>query len=126
METKAPQTTKTCVACGKNLRNVFSSDPGGGLYDNRYQFEDSLWIGFHGGYGMFLDNFNATIAENEFMAESPEELTYKEERLLPGQPDYEAVICHDCAHELCEKVPWIKSLLEDPKHNVCMGPDDQQ
>lgn len=23
----------------------------------------------------------------------------------------EAVLCHECAHELCETVPWINTLL---------------
>lgn len=25
--------------------------------------------------------------------------------------DYAAVLCHDCAHDLCEKNPWIAALL---------------
>jgi hypothetical protein len=36
---------------------------------------------------------------------------YEEERTTPGQPDYEAVICHECAHWLCEMMPWISKLL---------------
>ena len=99
-----------------------------------YQFENALWIGFRGGYGMFVDNLEANLPINTedrwlrgrdgdyltFVEENgrihpipdphwkPE---YREERILPDRPDYEAVLCHDCAHALCEAVPWIERLL---------------
>lgn len=73
-----------CYSCGLDL------EPVGGFKTN-YQFDNSLWLGFHGGYGMFIDPMVRTpvLGANE-----------------------EAVICHDCAHELCAKVPWIEKLLD--------------
>lgn len=57
--------------------------------DTKYQFDNALWIKFSGGYGMFIDPMT--------------------------DDDPEAVICHECAHKLCEQNPWIMKLL-DP-HN---------
>ena len=110
-----------------------------------YQFDNALWIGFHGGYGMFVDNLDATHANNtedrwlrdedgEYLTEpkgvragsgpltdrivwgdrpieNPQwKPTYIEERIL-DQPDYEAVLCHDCAHDMCAREPWLALLL---------------
>lgn len=80
-------TVTVCIACDKNLPLV---DEGS---ETNYHFDNALWIGFHGGYGMFVDN----------------EITGSE--VLEGT-DYEAVLCHACAHELCDKNPWIKKLLK--------------
>src|SRR5205807_3038064 len=40
-----------------------------------------------------------------------EKAEYEEPRVLPGRPDKECVICHECAHVLCEKVPWLGHLI---------------
>lgn len=53
--------------------------------DTDCQFDNALDIRFLGGYGMFVD---------------------------PIDTKYEAVICHDCAHELCDKIPWIHKLID--------------
>lgn len=127
--------------------------------DTDYQFDNVLWIGFHGGYGMFVDNVEAKWPNNtderwirrsderdeygmycDFLlgdtcrceiqditvdwrdhqlscparnpVDDPEwKPTYTEERVLPAQPDYEAVLCHDCAHELCDREPWLGRIL---------------
>jgi hypothetical protein len=120
-----------CYACNKHLT------PDNANPDTEYQFDNALWIGFHGGYGMFVDNLEAKLPNNTedrwLRDKNGEYLTfldpldenarpqpvenldwepiYNEDRMLPGQPDYEVVICHDCAHELCEKMPWIERLL---------------
>jgi hypothetical protein len=54
--------------------------------DTDYQFDGALWLQFDGGYGMFIDPF--------------------------GEDQPRAVVCHACAHELCERVPWIAALLQ--------------
>lgn len=72
-----------CYACEVEL------EPEGG-FTTDYQFDNALWIGFHGGYGMFIDTMQRT-------------------EILKAQE--EAVICHECAHALCDKVPWISKLL---------------
>jgi len=79
-----------CVNCSKLLEPVWG--PNGVV--TKYQFNDALWVGFFGGYGMFVDNM---------VPDAPPIL---------GNADYEAVLCHECAHELCDKVPWVKKLLE--------------
>jgi hypothetical protein len=53
--------------------------------DTEYQFDNALWVSFSGGYGMFIDPF--------------------------GEEDLKAVICHACAHALCDSQPWIQRLL---------------
>jgi hypothetical protein len=106
-----------------------------------YQFDNVLWMAFHGAYGMFVDNVDATVmplnhdeqwidcphscelhSECDVCANSdcegirtipdPDFDPIYEHRTLPGQPDYEAVICHECAHELCKQVPWINKLID--------------
>ena len=52
-------------------------------YDN--QCDNALEVEFFGGYGMFVD---------------------------PIDDPYSAVICHECAHDLCDKIPWIKKLID--------------
>jgi len=119
-----------CYACNKHLT------PDNACPDTEYQFDNALWIGFHGGYGMFVDNLDAKLPNNTqdrwLMDEEGQYLTvnndgrtpienekweplYNEDRMLEGQPDYEAVICHDCAHELCATIPWIERLINS--HN---------
>lgn len=61
-----------------------------GDVDCTYQFDNALWLKLSGGYGMFIDPFT--------------------------EKDPEVVICHNCAHELCDAVPWIKTLI-DPVHS---------
>ncbi len=119
-----PQAPVNCVACGAELLPEFEGKP------TDYQLDNALWIGFFGGYGMFVDNLDATwpvnadesqwlrdddgvfILNEGKLIDNPEwSPIYEEARVLPGQPAYEAVICHDCAHDLCEKVPWIKQLI---------------
>lgn len=75
---------KNCVACGKNLINVFEN------VDQYEQYNNALWVEFTGGYGEFVD-------------------------VLVTPNPYQAVICHECAHDLCDKIPWIGKLI-DP-HN---------
>lgn len=73
-----------CYACEVEL------EPEGGLKTD-YQFDNALWVGFHGGYGMFIDPLQTS-------------------KVLKAQE--EAVICHECAHKLCDEVPWIGKLLD--------------
>lgn len=70
-----------CSACGKELEPEFD---GSDFDPASEQWENALEVQFNGGYGMFID---------------------------PIDEDYRAIICHECAHELCDKTPWIKKLL---------------
>ena len=116
----------TCTRCHAELV------PDNANLDTTYQFDNALWIGFHGGYGMFVDNLDATMPNNtedrwlrdddgEYLTiehdghvhpiDDPQwKPTYIEDRIL-DQPDYEAVLCHDCAHDMCAREPWLALLL---------------
>lgn len=59
--------------------------------DTEYQFDNALWVNFTGGYDMFVES-------------------------LPGLAPPPVVLCHSCAHDLCDQVPWIAELL-DPEHS---------
>lgn len=95
-----------CFACGTTLRLVFgwpiakedapvllNGEPLEG-HESRdaelYQFDNALWVEFSGGYAMFV--------------ESP--------MFLPDGKPLRVVICHDCAHEACEKLPWMEKLID--------------
>ena len=88
------KTLHTCYACSTKLTPVFDEE-------TTYQFDNALWLGFLGGYGMFTDNIRANH-------------TLGEGRKGAGlnDPDYRVVICGNCATKLCDKVPWIKELLK--------------
>ncbi len=88
-----------CAGCGTEMVGDLMPDGRG----SRYQFDNALWIGFHGGYGMFIDPFGSTPV------------------LSAGQ---EAVVCHGCAHELCDAVGWIARLLDPARsHSHRAGQD---
>ena len=80
-----------CLACESELTEDMGNP------DTDYQFDNALWIGFFGGYGMFTDAIDVMLGNKEV--------------LIKGAA-HEAVICHDCAHALCEQVPWIGKLIE--------------
>jgi len=132
-----------CYACGAEL--VADSYYDGRDEECTYQFDNALWIGLFGGYGMWVDNIPAKWPNNtderwlrnsderdgyglycDFvkgedehgnptLLDDPDYVpTYDEDRTLPGHPDYEVVICHECAHKLWEAVPWLERLI--PAH----------
>lgn len=78
----------TCDACGKTLEEVWAGT------DKYLQYDNALHVRFDGGYGEFVDNYG-TVEERD---------------------RYYSIICHECAHDLCEKVPWIKAMI-DPQHS---------
>jgi len=79
--------SRNCDACGIALEPEFV---GGEEYD---QWDNALHITFDGGYGEFVD--------------APIVRMYAHD-----QPALTAVICHDCAHKLCETHPWIARIIE--------------
>ena len=83
-----------CLACGNTL-TVSEAEENSAAAE--YQYDNALWVGFFGGYSMFVDDIETEIGNKE--------------PTLPGAAQ-EAVICHDCAHKLCEDVPWIRALLK--------------
>jgi hypothetical protein len=108
-----------CFRCGA----VLLSDA-----DTNYQFNNALWVAFHAGYAMFTDSIAGfpTNTEDQWLRDATgEPITYlgclvdnpayvpeyEEERILPGRPDAEFVLCHDCAHELTD-------FLRIPKDEV--------
>lgn len=80
-----------CTGCATLLTPVQ------GLDDTLYQFDNALWVGFYGGYGMFVDDL-----DTEWGLTRP---------TLPGAAS-EAVLCHSCAHQLCQAAPWLAKLLQ--------------
>ena len=78
-----PKTIIThCTACGKELEPVFD---GPDFDPASEQWENALEVKFNGSYGMFVD---------------------------PIEEDCRAIICHGCAHDLCDKIPWIGKLID--------------
>lgn len=80
-----------CYSCDKPL----TSDD-----DTDYQFDNALWIQLHGGYGMFVDEIGNHTGPYG---------------LKGPRGEYVIVICHECAHELCETVPFFKRLIDPHK-----------
>lgn len=40
------------------------------------------------------------------------ELTLQFRDYVEEHREHKVVICHDCAHEMCEKLPWMKRLIK--------------
>ena len=79
----------TCDSCGATLEKVFEEH-------DALQYDNALHIRFDGGYGEFVD--------------AP---------FMPGGPDsLYNIICHDCAHALCEAFPWVKATLRPDRSHT--------
>lgn len=55
--------------------------------DVSQQYDNALEVIFSGGYSMFFDD-----------------------------GDRRVFLCHDCAHELCDMLPWLAQLIQ-PQHS---------
>lgn len=77
----------SCADCGGDLEPVFPD------MDTDYQFDNALWISFQGGYAMFMDPMGTPKGPM-------------------GVGGYQAVLCHGCAHALCEAHPWVDALIQ--------------
>lgn len=55
-------------------------------FEQGSEYENVLTLDLHGGYAMFFD----------------------------GQP-HTVILCHGCAHEACDRLPWLAALLEPAK-----------
>jgi len=80
-----------CVKCKTELVLDSGVQP-----DNQYAYDNALWIAFHGGYGMFVDNIDATLDGNY--------------GVIKGA-DYELVLCHECAHAFFDHNPWLTEIV---------------
>lgn len=88
-----------CTKCDAVLKPVMPED-------TNFQFENALWLGFHGGYAMFV--------ESRMFAEDEHESA---ETILPGV-SYELVLCHDCAHEFMDTNPWMKRIFDPARSHT--------
>lgn len=84
---------KHCDNCQNELKQVFPD-----MTDVDYQFDNALVIGLFGGYGMFI--------ESARYAGEPCPVVLKDTGATR-----EIFLCHDCAHELCDKFPAFGSLV---------------
>ena len=84
----------SCTNCEAELTPEYKED-------TEYQFDNALWLTFHGGYGMFVESRwlidDSNVPNDHWAAKCGS--------------SYVAVICHECAHRLCEEFPGIKKLL---------------
>lgn len=105
-----------CYGCGEPL----TADE-----DTDYQFDNALWIKIDGGYGMFIDDlYESGEIEQDILQLGPrdaipwpvggegwtDEQTAEFHRRI--RDVNRVVICHDCAHDLCAKVPWFNKLID--------------
>lgn len=104
-----------CFVCQKELEPIFPD-----LFKKgSVQYNNALIVNMAGGYGMFVDPL-------------PQEWLSKEDRLDTSEwvkkgrlDECTAIICHDCAHDLCEKVPWMDSLIEPEYSHACSEAQDE-
>lgn len=106
-----------CFACHQPLKPVFPDMHERG--DSQY--ENALKISFDGSYDMFIDPPFMFVDEEDL-----EKLGTPNEQIKKGMLDnpLSLIICHDCAHDLCKKVPWISNLLEPSSSHSHSYDDD--
>lgn len=93
--------TTRCYSCSTSLTPVLPGDTNDAI-SGTTQLSDALWVSFYGGFGMFLESrgYNGVESEtNNFGS------------------DAEVVLCHDCVHDACDALPWMKRLLENSGHD---------
>ncbi|HUD03326.1 MAG TPA: hypothetical protein VMR51_00845 [Patescibacteria group bacterium] len=95
-----------CFVCQKELVPEFPES----FEKGSYQYKNALIVNMYGSYGMFVDQI-------------PQEYLDEEDRFDPNKNiktgllgEYTAIICHDCAHDLCKKISWINKLI-DPNNS---------
>ena len=96
-----------CYACGAGLQPECRghSEQDALRYEH---WDNALVVSLQGGYGMFIDNLDADISRPD----------------IGRLGEYKVVICHDCAHRLCEQVPWMNQLIEPLRsHSHKVGRD---
>lgn len=83
----------SCFACKKALEQVFAEPE-----EDSQQWDLALIVGFDGSWGMFID------------PEQEKDCGRQDQIGQLGR--YSVVICHECAHQMCETLPWVEQLLE--------------
>jgi hypothetical protein len=87
-----------CYACGSDLEPEYGSEAEALAHE---QWNNALVIVLEGGYAMFID----PIVEDG-------EAVDPQRGILQKVGEYKIVICHECAHALCETVPWLEKLID--------------
>lgn len=79
-----------CISCG----TLPVTHTRGRFQNNQHyaEWDNALLIDLRGGYGMFFDDHD--------------------------QGPKSAALCHDCAHSLCDTVPWLAALLNPAKSHA--------
>lgn len=82
-----------CFNCEQELRPVLAGN------NTNYQYDNALWIGLFGGYGMFIESPDAVDNSNI-------------DALNGSGATFELVLCHDCAHKLCVMFPKLEGIID--------------
>lgn len=65
------------------------------------QWDNALVIMFEGGHGMFIDPVGQEVRSDP-----------QGGLLQDGDGQLKVVICHDCAHQACNELPWLDNLIQ--------------
>lgn len=82
LEAEQKKRHRNCVACGKLTTHASTMAPG----DATTAYENILIMELYGGYGLFFDDMDSG--------------------------DHTVILCHDCAHDTCVKLPWLAQLIK--------------
>ena len=91
-----------CFVCQKELEPVFPNI----FKKGSVQYNNALVVNMTGGYSMFVDPLPQEWLDEEDKQDTGE---WVKKGVLE---EYTAIICHECAHDLCDKVPWINKLID--------------
>ena len=116
MTDRTEDPTTCCYACHAELDPEFGS-PAEALAHE--QWDNALVLRLEGGYGMFIDPIPHDPA-TDFRTGTVGELDRPRPRegTLQRAGALKVVICHDCAHDLCERVPWLERLIEPQRSHA--------
>lgn len=92
--------------------------------DGKTEADNALWISMEGGYGQFIDPMVEMfeiqsdvlgVPRGEIFLHDPTD-AQRVEMLRRAWKLMEIVLCHECAHDLCDKFPAFKNRI-DPHHS---------
>lgn len=102
-----------CHNCGAYLRYEYP--------DGTTEHDNALWISMEGGYGQFIDpmvdsfDIREEVTGEQVVIGRPMSAEHQVEYLRRMWKLMEVILCHECAHDLCDKFPAFRNKI-DP-HN---------
>lgn len=85
--------------------------------DGREEYDNALWLSMEGGYGQFIDpmvdsfDIREEVTGEQVVIGRPMGAEHQVEYLRRMWKLMEVILCHECAHKLCELFPAFENKI---------------